>query len=88
MEPQSIELVCREVVEMVTDYLGGHLGPDDRARFEHHLSACPPCTAYMAQMKTTLDLAAEVGSAAPPAGDAVAQHLGQLFLRWYGERKP
>ena len=54
MESNAIELVCREVVELVTDYLGGTLPAHDRARFDAHLATCPPCTAYLAQVKTTL----------------------------------
>jgi len=88
MEPKSIELVCREVVELVTDYLGGNLSSEDRARFEHHLSTCPPCTAYLAQMKATLELASELGDGGAPADDEVAEHLRQVFRRWHLERKP
>ena len=61
MTSESIELVCKEVVELVSDYLGGTLPPADRARFDEHLATCPPCTAYLAQVRTTLDLAAELG---------------------------
>lgn len=90
MESQAVELVCREVVELVTEYLGGTLSSGDRARFEDHLSTCPPCTAYLAQMRTTLELAAELGSAAPdgaPPSDEVAAHLGDLFRSWHERRR-
>jgi anti-sigma factor RsiW len=88
MTSNAIELVCREVVELVTEYLGGTLSPADRTRFDQHLATCPPCTAYLAQVKTTLELAAELGSAAPAPGDEVAQQLGDMFRRWHGEQKP
>ena len=88
MESNPIELVCREVVELVTEYLGGKLRPEDRTRFEQHLATCPPCTAYLAQMTTTLDLAAELGSTGAPTDDEVANQLGAMFRRWHGERKP
>ena len=73
---------------MVTDYLGGRLSAEDQARFDHHLSTCPPCTAYLAQMKTTLAVAAELGSAGAPTDDEVADRLARVFRRWHGERKP
>lgn len=88
MDANAVELVCREVVELVTEYLGGTLPAEDRARFDQHLASCPPCTAYLAQMKTTLALAAELGSAAGPADDEVARQLGDMFRRWHGKRKP
>jgi anti-sigma factor RsiW len=49
---------CREVVEIVTDYLDGALSPEDRARMEAHLEACPPCVTYDEQIRTTRRLAA------------------------------
>ncbi|HSS40691.1 MAG TPA: zf-HC2 domain-containing protein, partial [Polyangia bacterium] len=68
---EATELVCQEVVELVTDYLAGALPPAQQARFELHLQSCPPCTAYLAQIRVLRELAAELGAAAPPA-DGVA----------------
>jgi anti-sigma factor RsiW len=53
-------LACQEVVEMVTDYLEEALSPADRRRFEKHLSGCPHCTEYLAQMRETIRLAGRV----------------------------
>jgi anti-sigma factor RsiW len=88
MEPKAIELVCREVVELVTEYLGGTLPAPDRERFDEHLATCPPCTAYLAQVTATLELAAELGSARAPADAEVGKQLGDMFRRWHGDRKP
>jgi len=52
-----IDLMCQEVVELVTEYLSGAMAPEERVRMEQHLLACPPCTAHLAQMRTTLELA-------------------------------
>ena len=49
---------CREVVELVTDYLDGALTPDERERFEAHLAACDPCVVYVEQIRTTKRIAA------------------------------
>lgn len=48
-------LVCRDVVELVTDYLEGSMSPADRRAFEHHLSLCADCTAYVEQSRRTID---------------------------------
>jgi len=82
----DIELVCQEIVELVTEYLAGTLAATERARFDHHLSTCPPCTAYLAQMRATLKLTAELGRS-PASDDEVAGQLGDLFRRWHGEQK-
>jgi predicted anti-sigma-YlaC factor YlaD len=50
------ELTCQELVELVTDYLEDALEPVERARFEAHLADCSGCRAYLAQMRTTLEL--------------------------------
>ena len=84
--PEEIELVCREVVELVTDYLGDRLTARDRRRFEEHLTGCPPCTAYLAQVKTTIELAAELGAADRRVGAGVAEQLGEMFRRWHHGR--
>jgi anti-sigma factor RsiW len=47
-------LSCRELVELVTDYVEGVLSPVDRARFEHHLEACDGCTTYVEQLRETI----------------------------------
>ena len=48
------ELACREMVELVTDYLEGRLSDVDRERFEAHLAKCDACTTYVEQMRQTL----------------------------------
>ena len=49
-------LVCRELVELVTDYLEGTLSRRDRARFDAHIAECPNCREYVAQFRETLRL--------------------------------
>ena len=74
------DVVCREAVELVTDYLEGALSGRDRARLEAHLAACPHCTEYLAQMRVTIAVMGRVepGSLAPEARD----ELVSLYRRW------
>ena len=48
------EMACKELVELVTEYLEGTLSPVDRRRFEDHLKDCDPCTTYLDQMRQTI----------------------------------
>ncbi len=48
------ELVCRELVELVTDYLEGALSRRVRKRFERHIAGCDGCTAFLDQMRRTI----------------------------------
>jgi len=48
------EMACRELVELVTEYLEDRLAPSDRARFEAHLTACEACRTYLEQFRQTV----------------------------------
>jgi anti-sigma factor RsiW len=50
------DLTCRELVELVTDYLEDALDRRARARFERHISGCDYCTEYIAQIRETVRL--------------------------------
>jgi len=47
-------MTCREVVELVSDYLDGALPADVAARLDDHLKGCDYCTEYVAQMRATV----------------------------------
>jgi anti-sigma factor RsiW len=74
------ELVCQQVVELVSDYLEGALTRRDRRRFERHIRACPNCTAYLEQMRITIS---ETGRLTP--GDLSPEarvEFTELFRAW------
>jgi anti-sigma factor RsiW len=48
------EMPCRELVELITDYLEDRLSPIDRVRFEVHLQECEPCRIYVEQFRQTI----------------------------------
>ena len=48
------EMPCRELVEVVTDYLENRLSPPDRIRFEAHLTQCEACRTYLEQFRQTI----------------------------------
>ena len=50
-------LTCREITELVTDYLEGRLSFAQRLRFQLHLGTCRGCRAYLRQMRTTIRVA-------------------------------
>jgi len=74
------ELSCQELVELVTDYFEDVLTPDDRARFERHLSLCPGCATYVGQFRETIALtgALREGDVAP----AAREELLAQFRDW------
>ena len=48
------EMACQELVEVITAYLEGTLPDEERRRFDAHLTECPFCTEYVAQMRATI----------------------------------
>jgi anti-sigma factor RsiW len=48
------EMACRELVELITDYLEDRLSVVDRTRFEAHIADCEYCFIYLEQMRQTI----------------------------------
>ncbi len=70
-------LRCIEVVELVSDYLDGHLDAETRRRVEEHLVLCPPCRVYIEQVRETVRALGDL-----PAGalsDEAVSELEQAF---------
>jgi anti-sigma factor RsiW len=63
-------LVCREFVELVTDYLEGTLPDSERARMDAHLAECDGCTAYLQDMRR---LVGSLNEAPEPPPDAATR---------------
>ena len=74
------ELICQQAVDLVTDYIEGSMSRTDRRRFETHLSACPHCTEYFAQMRKTIQLTGRLRSEELPA--EVRDELVALYGQW------
>jgi anti-sigma factor RsiW len=77
------ELVCRDAVALMTDYLEGALSPEDVARLEGHLAACPHCSEYLAQIRVTIDALGYVTPA--DLSDDAVNDLVDLYRRWQSE---
>jgi anti-sigma factor RsiW len=79
---QPAPLTCREMVELMNDYLEDALSPEDRARFEAHLSGCDPCTRYLAQIRETIEVTGRLTEEAVPT--ATRDELLRAFRDWRG----
>lgn len=73
-------LVCRDAVELVSDYLDGTLSRRDRRRLEKHLALCDACTAYLDQMRATIAASGTVGPEDLPSD--VVEGLVNLFRQY------
>lgn len=68
---------CRDMSELVTDYLERALPLRGRVGARTHLALCPACRRYYAQMRQTIGLLA-AGSLPPPAPQAEARVVARL----------
>jgi anti-sigma factor RsiW len=50
------DLTCREVIDLLTDYVEDALPAEERRRVEAHLATCDGCTAYLEQVRETIRL--------------------------------
>ncbi|HVN08335.1 MAG TPA: zf-HC2 domain-containing protein [Patescibacteria group bacterium] len=78
MNPWGVD--CNEFVEMVTEYLEGTLGEDDRVRFEQHLTMCGSCRDYLEQIRLTLRATGKLRTEDVPAEGM--EPLLKVFRKW------
>jgi anti-sigma factor RsiW len=76
-------LSCGQVVQLVTDYVEGELDSAARLRFEEHVGICPPCRAFVGQMRVTRRVVGSVPSA--PLPPSLEQALVDAFHDWAGQ---
>jgi len=73
-------LVCRDVTELVTDFVEGRMSFWDRARFQLHIGMCRHCREYVRQMRKTSQLFGETPNE-PLSPDVEAEML-RRFKDW------
>jgi anti-sigma factor RsiW len=74
---------CRELVEVITDYLEDALPASDRLRFEAHLAECDACREYVEQFEQTIALSGRIEPEQLPQ-DMQAELLN-AFRAWRDE---
>jgi anti-sigma factor RsiW len=77
------ELVCQEMVELITDYLEGALTRSQRKRFDAHLAGCEHCTEYLRQMRVTIRLTGRLR--AEDLTPAMREEFTELYRGWRAE---
>lgn len=73
-------LTCKELTEIVTDYLEGKLPFGKRLAFQMHVGMCRHCRAYLRQMKLAIRTSAALP--VPPPPPEVREELLRRFRDW------
>ncbi|HTO12748.1 MAG TPA: zf-HC2 domain-containing protein [Candidatus Binatia bacterium] len=71
-------MTCRDMIEVLADYLDQTLPPEVAAALEHHLAGCEPCRAYLATYRRTRALGAQTARLAMP--DEMKARLRRFLL--------
>ena len=74
------DIPCREIVELVSDYLEDALPRAQRRRFEAHLAGCENCTEYLAQMRATIAATGRLRE--EDLTPQMREEFGSLYRRW------
>lgn len=73
-------LSCKEVTELVTEYLEGQLSLGRWLSFQAHVGMCRHCRAYLRQMRATIATLGELP--AEPLDQAAHEELMRRFDGW------
>lgn len=77
------DLVCQQVVELVSDYLEGALSSSERRRLEAHLAGCEHCTEYLQQMRATIRLTGRLRN--EDLTPEMREDFTAIYRRWRAE---
>jgi anti-sigma factor RsiW len=72
------KLTCRDVIDLLMDYLEQSLSPEALEGFEGHLVHCDACVAYVNTYKKTRELTGEVTRV--PMPEDMRARLRQFLL--------
>jgi anti-sigma factor RsiW len=81
-----MDMTCKQVVELITDYLEAALTLEERTRFEQHLVGCPGCKEYLHQIRQTIRASGRLTEEQLPS--SVKEELLDAFRNWRKSRVP
>jgi anti-sigma factor RsiW len=73
-------LTCREIVQLMTEYLEDTMSTKTRLRFERHVAICPACRGFLAQMREMLRLSGDITEESLPP--QMRHDLLVAFRQW------
>lgn len=76
---------CKEIAELVSDYLHDNLEARLRRQFEAHLEICPDCVAFLKTFRKTVSVMRSVRTEDMP--DHLRQNI-LTFLKSRARRRP
>lgn len=76
-----IRITCREFIEFLWQYLSDELSPEEREKFDDHLTRCAPCVRYLQSYQETVKIGKiALAPTAEPVPTEVPEELIQAIL--------
>ncbi|MBI2879860.1 MAG: zf-HC2 domain-containing protein [Candidatus Rokubacteria bacterium] len=72
--PETSDIACREIAELLADYLDGSLPRRVVELIEWHVEGCAPCVAFLNTYRGTVQAAHQL----PPAAEIPAELKNRL----------
>jgi anti-sigma factor RsiW len=81
-----MEITCRQLVELLIDFITGELPPEHCQCIEQHMQRCPPCMTYVETYRLTIQLTRRLPC--QPMPPALVDKLRQALAEIRGEQPP
>lgn len=72
-------MTCKELIELLAEYLEGTLASELGRELEAHLEDCRPCQAYLATYRRTVEIGREAARVEMP--EEMKQRLREFLLK-------
>jgi len=73
---------CRQVHELMSDYMDGELEPGAARRVDDHVGVCPRCRRVLANLRLTLERLHLLGDKAPPGTENQPEATERIRATW------
>jgi anti-sigma factor RsiW len=80
------DVTCREVVELLSDYLDDAIPAPDRARLDAHLAGCDGCSAALEQLREAIRVTGTLTE--EQVARAQLEPVRSVFRAWRNEVGP
>jgi anti-sigma factor RsiW len=61
-------MTCRELTELLIDFVSGELAPEHMEQIREHLAWCPPCVTFVETYQLTIRLTRQLPPVPVPPG--------------------
>ncbi len=78
---RMLRITCADALLLLTDHLEAALPADDRERLTAHLAGCEACSAYLDQLRSTVEIVGSLaGSHRVEVDEATMEELASRFV--------